>query len=146
MHGTINIKSPLRIQINIYVRNSLLFLTYLLKMKYIASTEKSTLVQAMKPRQWIINATPRPLHHRERESVLIIQMAWWAPGPVWTGAENLALSGIGFPYRPALYTPPPGSAWPVTGRNFHSLNLGYENVCILTAVTITFTVLPYVIL
>ena len=27
--------------------------------------------------------------------------AGWAPGPVWTGAENLAPTGIRFPDRPA---------------------------------------------
>jgi hypothetical protein len=26
-----------------------------------------------------------------RDSVPIVQEAWWAPGPVWTGAEYLAL-------------------------------------------------------
>jgi len=31
----------------------------------------------------------------------IVQKAGWAPGPVWTGAENLAPSGIQSPDRPA---------------------------------------------
>jgi hypothetical protein len=31
------------------------------------------------------------LYPRERP---IVQEAGWAPGPVWTGAENLALSGF----------------------------------------------------
>jgi len=30
-----------------------------------------------------------------------VQDAGWAPGPVWTGAENLALTWIRSPYRPA---------------------------------------------
>jgi hypothetical protein len=29
-----------------------------------------------------------------------VQDAGWAPGPVWTGAESLALTGIRFPDRP----------------------------------------------
>jgi hypothetical protein len=33
--------------------------------------------------------------------VPIVQEAGWAPGPVWTGAENLAPTGIRSPYRPA---------------------------------------------
>jgi hypothetical protein len=33
--------------------------------------------------------------------VPIVQEAGWAPGPVWTGAENLALTGIRSPDRPA---------------------------------------------
>ena len=28
-----------------------------------------------------------------------VQEAGWAPGPVWTGAENLAPTGIRFPDR-----------------------------------------------
>ena len=38
---------------------------------------------------------------RERDPVPIVYEAGWAPGPVWTGAENLALTGIRFPDRPA---------------------------------------------
>jgi len=30
-----------------------------------------------------------------------LQEVGWAPGPVWTGAENLALTGIRSPDRPA---------------------------------------------
>jgi hypothetical protein len=37
----------------------------------------------------------------EREPVAIVQEAGWAPKPVWTGAENLAPSGIRSPDRPA---------------------------------------------
>jgi hypothetical protein len=33
--------------------------------------------------------------------VPIVQEAGWATGPVWTGAENLALTGIRSPDRPA---------------------------------------------
>ena len=33
--------------------------------------------------------------------VLIVQEAGWAPGMVWTGAENLAPNGIRSPDRPA---------------------------------------------
>ena len=37
----------------------------------------------------------------EKEPVLIVQEAGWAPGPVWTGAENLASTGIRSPDLPA---------------------------------------------
>jgi hypothetical protein len=40
------------------------------------------------------NATPQPLNPRERDPVPIVQEAEWAPGPVWTGAENLAPPGF----------------------------------------------------
>jgi hypothetical protein len=43
--------------------------------------------------EWETNTTPRPLYSRKRDQVLVYE-AGWAPGPVWTGAENL--------------TPPPG--------------------------------------
>ena len=36
-----------------------------------------------------------------KDSVPIVQEAGWTPGPVWTGAENLAPTGIRFPDRPA---------------------------------------------
>ena len=36
-----------------------------------------------------------------KDPVPIVQEAGWAPGPVWTGVENLAPTGIRFPARPA---------------------------------------------
>jgi len=41
----------------------------------------------------VVNATLRPLYPGE-DPVAIVQDAGWAPGPVWTGAENLAFIGI----------------------------------------------------
>jgi hypothetical protein len=35
-----------------------------------------------------------------KNPVPIVQKAWWTPGPVWTGAENLAPNGIRYPNRP----------------------------------------------
>jgi len=49
---------------------------------------------------WGVNATPRPLYPRERPGTLCIG-GWVAPGPVWTGAENLAPTGIPPTDRPA---------------------------------------------
>ena len=46
---------------------------------------------------WVVNDTPRPLYPR----VPVVQEAGWAPGMVWKGAENLALTGIRSPDRPA---------------------------------------------
>jgi hypothetical protein len=42
----------------------------------------------------MVNVTPRPLYPRERDPVPIVQEAEWAPGPVWTGAENPPLPGF----------------------------------------------------
>ena len=36
-----------------------------------------------------------------RDPIPILQEAGWAPGPLWAGAENLALTGIRFPDHPA---------------------------------------------
>ena len=39
---------------------------------------------------WVVNVTPRPLYPG-RDPVPIVQEAGEATGPVWNGAENLAL-------------------------------------------------------
>jgi len=39
---------------------------------------------------WVVNATPWLLYSMETDPIPIIQEAEWAPGLVWTGAENLA--------------------------------------------------------
>jgi hypothetical protein len=44
---------------------------------------------------------PRPLFTPGKDPVPILQEAGWAPGPVWTGAENLAPTRIRSPDRPA---------------------------------------------
>ena len=48
-----------------------------------------------------VSVTPRPLFTPGKDPVHIVQEAGWAPGPVWTGAENLAPTGILSPDRPA---------------------------------------------
>jgi len=52
-------------------------------------------------REWEVSATPRLLFTPGKDPVPIAQEAGWAPGPVWTGAENLALTGIRSPDHPA---------------------------------------------
>jgi hypothetical protein len=44
---------------------------------------------------------PRPLFTSGKNPVSVVQKAGWAPGPVWTGAENLAPIGIRSPDRQA---------------------------------------------
>ena len=48
-----------------------------------------------------VSVTPRPLFTPGKDPVPTVQEAGWAPGPVWTGAENFAPIGIRFPDRPA---------------------------------------------
>jgi len=52
-------------------------------------------------RGWGVSFTPRPLFTPGKDPVPIVQEAGWAPGPVWTSAENLAPTGIRSPDRPA---------------------------------------------
>jgi hypothetical protein len=52
-------------------------------------------------RGWGVSVTPWPLSTPRKDPVPIVQEAGWAPGPVWTGAENLAPTGIQSPDRPA---------------------------------------------
>jgi len=52
-------------------------------------------------RGWGDRVTPRPLFTPGKVPVPIAQEAGWAPGPVWTGAENLDPTGIRSPGRPA---------------------------------------------
>ena len=37
-------------------------------------------------RGWGVSVTPRPLFTPWKQPVPTVQEAWWAPGPVWTGA------------------------------------------------------------
>jgi len=50
---------------------------------------------------WVVRSTPRPPYPREREEVPIAAEVGWAPGILWTGAENLSSTGIRSPDRPA---------------------------------------------
>ena len=52
-------------------------------------------------RGWGVSVTPRPLFTPGKDPLPVVQEAGWAPGPVWTGAENLAPTGIRSPDRPA---------------------------------------------
>jgi hypothetical protein len=49
----------------------------------------------------VVNSTLRPHFTPWKDPVPIVQEAWWAPGPVWTGAENLTPTSIRSPDRPA---------------------------------------------
>ena len=53
-------------------------------------------------RVWGVSVTLQPLLTPGKEPVPVVQEAGWAPGPVWTSAENLVPTGIRSPDRPAL--------------------------------------------
>jgi hypothetical protein len=48
---------------------------------------------------WGVSFTPRPLFTPGKDPIHIVQEAGWAPGPVWTGADYLAITGIRSPDR-----------------------------------------------
>jgi hypothetical protein len=52
-------------------------------------------------RGWGVSVRPQPLFTHGKDPVPIVQGVGWAPGPVWTGAENLAPTGIRSPDSPA---------------------------------------------
>ena len=52
-------------------------------------------------RGWRVSVMPQLLFTPRKDPVPIVQEAGWAPGLVWTGAENLAPTGIRSPDRPA---------------------------------------------
>jgi len=52
-------------------------------------------------RGWGVSVTPRPLFTPGKDPVPTVQEAGWTLGPVWTGAENLAPTGIRSPDRSA---------------------------------------------
>jgi hypothetical protein len=41
-------------------------------------------------RGWGVSIMPQPLFTPGKDPIPIVQEAWWAPRPVWTGAENPA--------------------------------------------------------
>jgi hypothetical protein len=52
-------------------------------------------------RGWGVSVTPRPFPTPGKDPIPIVQEAGSAPRPVWTGAENLAPTGIRSPVRPS---------------------------------------------
>jgi len=51
-------------------------------------------------RGWGFSVKPWPLFTPGNDAVHIVHEAGWVPGPVWTGAENIAAIGIRSPDRP----------------------------------------------
>jgi hypothetical protein len=49
----------------------------------------------------VVSSTPRPYFTPRKDPAPIVQEAGWAPGPFWTGAENIASTRIRSPDRPA---------------------------------------------
>jgi hypothetical protein len=75
----------------------------------------------------------RGLHHAPaglysgKDPVSIVQEFGWAPGSVWTGAENLALTGIRFPDRPARSQSLPG---PLFCAEWYNIMIKFSYICL----------------
>jgi hypothetical protein len=61
-----------------------------------------------------------------RDPVPIVQGAGWAPGPVWTGAENLASTGMPSPDCPARRES--GYQLRYTGQHQLSIAISFKEV------------------
>ena len=88
-------------------------------------------------RGWWVSVTPRPLFTPWKDPVPIVQDGGWAPGPVWTDAENLAPTGIRSPERPArslsLYRLSyPGPERERERENASGINLNTDVLCVVT--------------
>jgi hypothetical protein len=87
----------------------------------------------------VVSSTPRPLFTPGKDSGPIVQEAGWAPGPVWTGGENLAPIGIRSPDRPsrssvAIPTELPGPLIVYIVEHIHTVNK--HNICTLICVNV----------
>jgi hypothetical protein len=92
-------------------------------------------------RGWGVSITPWLLFTPGKDLVPIVQEAGWAPGPVWTGAENLASTGIrslDCPARSQRYTDYATRPTFVHIISFKSLSRKTENICCETIVKFSF--------
>jgi len=86
-----------------YINSLLRIILHLLTYKYSSRHLRShtSCNYCCTRRGWGVSVTPRPLFTPGKNPVPIVQEAGWAPGPVWTDAENLAPTDIRSPDRPA---------------------------------------------
>jgi hypothetical protein len=68
----------------------------------------------------------RPLSTPGKDPVPIVQEVGWAPGPVWTGVEILAPTGIRSPDRPACSQSLYRLSYPDHVEGFNMLDLHGE--------------------
>jgi hypothetical protein len=102
---------------------------------------------------WVVNATRRPLYPPEKNRYPLCGRLW-APGPIWTGAENIAPTGIRSPDCPArseslnrLSYPGPQlhlatSQKQVVKISVIKISLQLYNICISSNFTLTFHCIP----
>ena len=50
---------------------------------------------------WVVSTPPRSFYPLERDPASFVQTTGWSSGPIWTGKEKLASTGIRSPDGPA---------------------------------------------
>jgi hypothetical protein len=69
----------------------------------------------------------RSLFTPRKDTAPIVQEAGWAPGPVWTGAENLAPTGIRSPDRSARSQSLYRLRYPAQGEEPYKILFNFNN-------------------
>ena len=96
--------------------------------------------------EWGVSVTSRPLFTHGKDPVPIVPEAGWAPGPVWTGAEILASTGIRSPVRPARSQSLYRLSYPAhtQKKTYNKLGLHETDICI--SGTVMFFVCSFIFL
>jgi hypothetical protein len=84
-----------------------------------------------------VNVTPRPLSTPGKDPVPVVTEAGWVPGPVWTGAENLAPTEIRSPDLPTRSQSPYRLSYPTRCKS--NCNSVHPKVTKWAAVVFGFT-------
>jgi hypothetical protein len=92
----------------------------------------------------VVNVTPRPLYPWQRDCLPIVQEAGWVPESVWTGAEYLAPTGIGSPYRPVCNESLYRLGYP--GPLFHTHTHTHKTTTTTTTTTTTIIIIIIIII
>jgi len=82
--------------------------------------------------RWVVSVTPQPLFTPGRDPVPIVQEAGWAPGPVWTGVENLTPTGFRYPDYPACSQSLYRLRLSTHKQEYHHKHQGLDPFCVLS--------------
>jgi hypothetical protein len=82
-------------------------------------------------RGWGVSSTPRPHFTQGQDPVPIVQEDGWAPAPVWTGAENLAHTGIRSPDRLARSQSLYRTSYPAHAKFEEKYQINLQESCVL---------------
>jgi hypothetical protein len=97
----------------------------------------ATLFLDLGTRRGSVSVMPRPLSTPGKDPVPIVQEAGWAAGPFWTGAENLAPTGIRSPDCPARSQSLYRLSYPAHTFNDNVFNIFLFNIITYEKTTVT---------